>query len=144
MRPGRARPGVRPREHVGKAASKEKAAAKVKGGQLARLRAGLAGGCARGPGRLDRAPMQPRHAVVKNGRLTLDEPTDLPEGRVVLLIPLEELLAEAGIDGGEDDGESGEAEPREVAFRFIATPPQWREPKKIGAQALLDELRSLE
>jgi hypothetical protein len=85
--------------------------------------------------------MQPRHAVVKNGRLTLDEPTDLPEGRVVLLIPLEELLAEAGIDGDDDDSDE---EPQDVAFRFVPAPHAWREPKKIGAQALLDEIRSLE
>ncbi len=89
--------------------------------------------------------MQPRHAIVKNGRLTLDEPTDLPEGQVVLLIPLEELLAEAGIEGGgDDDGADANEMEREIAFRFIPTPPQWREPKRIGAQALLDELRSLE
>jgi len=86
--------------------------------------------------------MQPRHAVVKNGRLVLDEPTDLPEGRVVLLIPLEELLAEAGIDAGDD--EAGEEEAPEVAFRFVPAPRPWREPKRIGAQALLDEIRSLE
>lgn len=88
--------------------------------------------------------MQPRHAVVKNGRLTLDEPTDLPEGRVVLLIPLDELLAEAGIDAGDDDEGAYEDEAPEVAFRFVPPPPQWREPKKIGAQALLDEIRSIE
>jgi hypothetical protein len=29
--------------------------------------------------------MQPLKAHVKNGRLTLDEPTDLPEGQVVYL-----------------------------------------------------------
>lgn len=87
--------------------------------------------------------MQPRHAVVKNGRLTLDEPTDLPEGHVVLLIPLDELLAEAGIDAGDDEG-TYEDEAPEVAFRFVPPPREWREPKKIGAQALLDEIRSLE
>ncbi len=35
------------------------------------------------------------HAVkahVKNGRLTVDEPTDLPEGEVVELVPLDEVL----------------------------------------------------
>ena len=87
--------------------------------------------------------MQPRHAIVKNGRLTLDEPTDLPEGRIVLLIPLEELLAEAGIDGGEEGEEEEAEEAPELAFRFVST-PQFREPKKIGVQALLDEIRSIE
>ena len=94
--------------------------------------------------------MQPRHAVVKNGRLTLDEPTDLPEGHVVLLIPLDELLAEAGIGEGVEDVAADDEnvdetdEAPEIAFRFVAPPRQWREPKKIGAQALLDEIRSLE
>lgn len=31
--------------------------------------------------------MQPLKAQVKNGRLVLDEPTDLPEGEVVELVP---------------------------------------------------------
>jgi hypothetical protein len=37
-------------------------------------------------------------ARVENGRLKLDEPTDLPDGRVVELIPLDEVLAEGGDD----------------------------------------------
>ena len=41
--------------------------------------------------------MQPLKAHVHNGRLLLDEPTDLPEGEVVYLRP-----AEASI-GDEDD-----------------------------------------
>lgn len=36
--------------------------------------------------------MQPLKAHVKNGRLMLDEPTDLPEGQVVLLKPVDELV----------------------------------------------------
>ncbi len=32
--------------------------------------------------------MQPLKAHVKNGRLVLDEPTDLPEGEVVELVPV--------------------------------------------------------
>ena len=35
-------------------------------------------------------------AQVKNGRLVLDEPTDLPEGEVVELIPVDEVLANGG------------------------------------------------
>lgn len=31
--------------------------------------------------------MQPLKAHVKNGRLLLDEPTDLPEGEVIELVP---------------------------------------------------------
>ena len=33
--------------------------------------------------------MQPLKALVKNGRLVLDEPTDLPEGEVVELLPVD-------------------------------------------------------
>ena len=40
----------------------------------------------------------PMRAVVKNGRLVLDEPTDLPEGEVVELVPVE-----PHIDDGTDD-----------------------------------------
>ena len=40
-------------------------------------------------------------ARVKNGRLVLDEPTDLPEGEVVELVPLDEALA----DGDDLDDE---------------------------------------
>jgi len=32
--------------------------------------------------------MQPLKARVKNGRLVLDEPTDLPEGEVIDLVPM--------------------------------------------------------
>ncbi|WP_394836210.1 hypothetical protein LVJ94_04790 [Pendulispora rubella] len=42
--------------------------------------------------------MQPLKAQVRNGRLVLDEPTDLPEGEVVELWP-------AYIDGDEMDDE---------------------------------------
>ena len=37
--------------------------------------------------------MQPLKAQVRNGRLVLDEPTDLPEGKVVELLPADEVLA---------------------------------------------------
>jgi hypothetical protein len=35
-------------------------------------------------------------AHVLNGRLVLDEPTELPEGEVVELVPLDEVLARGG------------------------------------------------
>ena len=42
-------------------------------------------------------PMQqPLRARVKKGRLVLDEPTDLPEGEVIELVPLDEVLARGG------------------------------------------------
>jgi hypothetical protein len=40
--------------------------------------------------------MQALKAHVHNGRLVLDEPTDLPEGEVVELVPLDEVLARGG------------------------------------------------
>jgi hypothetical protein len=40
--------------------------------------------------------MQPLRAHVQNGRLLLDEPTSLPEGEVVELVPLDEVLASGG------------------------------------------------
>jgi hypothetical protein len=35
-------------------------------------------------------------AHVKNGRIVVDEPTDLPDGEVVDLVPLDEVLARGG------------------------------------------------
>ncbi len=40
--------------------------------------------------------MQPLKAQVHNGRLVLDEPTNLPEGEVVELVPVDEVLASGG------------------------------------------------
>ncbi len=40
--------------------------------------------------------MQSIKAQVKNGRLVLDMPTDLPEGELVELVPLDEVLAAGG------------------------------------------------
>lgn len=46
--------------------------------------------------------MPPLRAKVHNGRLVLDEPTDLPEGEVVYLHPVE---AEVGRDDDFDDAD---------------------------------------
>jgi hypothetical protein len=40
--------------------------------------------------------MQALKAIVKDGRLVVNEPTDLPEGEVVELVPLDEVLANGG------------------------------------------------
>jgi hypothetical protein len=40
--------------------------------------------------------VQPLKAHVKNGRLLLDEPTELPEGEVIELVPLDDVLANGG------------------------------------------------
>ena len=42
-------------------------------------------------------------ARVENGRLKLDEPTDLPEGQVVELVPLDEVLATEGDDLNDEE-----------------------------------------
>jgi len=42
--------------------------------------------------------MQVLKAHVRNGRLVLDEPTDLPEGEIVELVPFNEMLASGGDD----------------------------------------------
>ncbi|HVH42094.1 MAG TPA: hypothetical protein VM925_07110 [Labilithrix sp.] len=77
--------------------------------------------------------MQPINAVVKNGRLTLNEPSDLPEGHVVALLPIDDLLALA--DAFDNKGP--------VTFEVIPAPRQWTRPKALDAAALLDELRSM-
>jgi hypothetical protein len=46
--------------------------------------------------------MQPLKAHVRKGRLVLDEPTDLPEGEIVELIPVGEILTD-GEDGLDDE-----------------------------------------
>lgn len=42
--------------------------------------------------------MQALKARVENGRLKLDEPTDFPEGKVVELVPLEEVVVHGSDD----------------------------------------------
>ena len=77
--------------------------------------------------------MQPLQARVKNGRLTLDEPTELPDGHVVDLLPLDELLMLVD-----------EAAPRDaVTFSFAPVRREWKKPKPVDAAAILDELRAL-
>jgi hypothetical protein len=79
--------------------------------------------------------MQPLHALVKNGRLTLDEPTTLPEGQVVALLPFDEILALVEDELGDQAAEPG--------FAFVAPPRTYKRPATVDARALIDELRSL-
>jgi hypothetical protein len=59
--------------------------------------------------------MQPLKAHVRNGRLLLDEPTELPEGDVVELVQLDDVLA----NGGDDlDDEERAALQRELEASF--------------------------
>ncbi|CAN5683247.1 hypothetical protein BH11MYX4_BH11MYX4_35220 [soil metagenome] len=47
--------------------------------------------------------MQSLKAHVKNGRLLLDEPTDLPEGEVIELMLVSNVLAAGGDDLADED-----------------------------------------
>ena len=61
--------------------------------------------------------MQTLKAHVQNRRLVLDEPTDLPDGTVVELVPLDDVLA----DGGDAlDDEEQAALNRELEASFAA------------------------
>jgi hypothetical protein len=59
--------------------------------------------------------MQPLKAVVKNGRLVVDEPTALPEGTEIELVPVdddfdpeERARLQAALDDGIEDFERGD------------------------------------
>ena len=54
---------------------------------------------------VDFEAMQSMKARVRNGRLVLDEPTDRPEGEVVELVPLDEVLANGGDDLDDEERE---------------------------------------
>ena len=47
--------------------------------------------------------VQPLRAHVKNGRLVLDEPTELPEGEVVYLQFLDSIVADDSDDLGNEE-----------------------------------------
>jgi hypothetical protein len=78
--------------------------------------------------------MKPLCAIVKNGRLVLDEPTDLPEGQVVVLLPLEELLGLADPFGVSDT---------ETTSLVVPPRPAFKESKPVDAASLLEELRAM-
>jgi hypothetical protein len=78
----------------------------------------------------------PLKAHVKNGKLVLDEPTDLPEGEVVELVPLDEVLARGG-DFLDD-------EEREALHQELdASIAEAKEGKLIDAEEVLAELRAM-
>lgn len=81
--------------------------------------------------------MEPLNAVVKNGRLTLDVPSTLPEGQVVVLLPLEELLAEA-------DAYAAGTPTKGVSFEIVSAPPRsFKKKKPVDAAALIAEIRAI-
>ena len=80
--------------------------------------------------------MQAVKAIVKNGRLVVNEPTDLPEGEVVELVPLDEVLA-----GGGDhlDDQERAALHRELEASIAETEAG----KLIDSDEVLAELRAM-
>jgi hypothetical protein len=79
--------------------------------------------------------MQPLKARVHNGRLVLDEPTDLPEGEVVELVQLDEVLANGGDDLDDEERAALHAELR-------ASIAEAKTGKLIDADDVLVELRA--
>ena len=79
--------------------------------------------------------MQSVKARVKNDRLVLDEPTDLPEGEEVELVPPDEMLASGGDYLDDEERE-----------RLHASIERGLEDVKAGrtapSHAVIDELRS--
>jgi hypothetical protein len=79
--------------------------------------------------------MQALKAHVHNGRLVLDEPTNLPEGEVVELVPLDEVLA----SGGDYLDEEERARLHSSMQRGIDDAAAGR---TVDATAVIDRLRS--
>ncbi len=72
---------------------------------------------------------------MKAGRLVLDEPTDLPEGEVVELVPLDEVLANGG-DYLDDEERERLHESLRESIR------QMRDGQTVDSTAALAELRA--
>ncbi len=80
--------------------------------------------------------MQPLKAQVRNGRLLLDEPTDLPEGEVVEMIPVDEVLTRGG-DYLDDEERERLHQALEISVR------QAEQGQLIDADEVMAELRTL-
>ncbi len=80
--------------------------------------------------------MQPLKAQVQNGRLLLDEPTDLPDGEVVELVPVDEVLARGG-----DYLDDEERERLHAALEVSVK--QAEQGQLIDADEVMAELRAL-
>ncbi len=79
--------------------------------------------------------MQPLKAHVVKGRLVLDEPTDLPDGEVVELVRLDEVLA--------DDDEFTDEERAEIRAELEASLAEANDGNLIDADVALAELRAM-
>ena len=84
-------------------------------------------------GALHLEAMQPLRAHVHNGRLVLDEPTDLPEGEVVELVPADDAAAY-----------SLDPEERAALHRELeASVDEMKSGQLIAADDVLAELRAM-
>jgi hypothetical protein len=82
--------------------------------------------------------MASMHAVkgrVENGRIKLDEPTDLPEGKLVELVPLDEVF----LGGGEGLDDEERAALHEAIHEGIADMEAGR---TMDAKTAIDQLRA--
>ncbi len=79
--------------------------------------------------------MTPLRARVQKGRLLLDEPTTRPDGEVVELVPLDEVLA----SGGDYLDEAERSALREELAESVT---EARAGRLIDADDVLDELRA--
>ncbi len=80
--------------------------------------------------------MQPLKAHVHNGRLVLDEPTDLPDGEVVERVPVDEVLANGGDYLDDEERAALHAE-------LEASLAEAKAGKLIDADEVLAELRTM-
>jgi len=76
--------------------------------------------------------MQPLKAQVRNGRLVLDEPTDLPEGEVVELWPADRI----------DDDDFDDEERAALHESLKESIEQMKSGQTIDVKAALAELRA--
>jgi hypothetical protein len=85
------------------------------------------------------AAIPPLNAVVKNGRLTLDEPVDLPEGQVLERVPADPYSLLDDTDELDDD---------ERSMRDASIESAWRDYRAGGvthsAEEVLGRLREKE
>jgi hypothetical protein len=84
---------------------------------------------------LELASMHALKARVENGRIKLDEPTDLPEGKLVELVPLDEVF----LGGGDDLDDEERAALHETIHGGIADMEAGR---TVDAKKAIAELRS--
>jgi len=74
-------------------------------------------------------------ARVENGRIKLDEPTDLPEGKMIDLVPLDEVFLNGGDDLDDEERAALDESIREGIEDMEAG-------RTIDAKAAIAQLRS--